>query len=103
MSTTAQTGKRRITPGSGVAQIAHRARVAARALAPLQFSADSRNEILEATGKSDRSESRKNPCCKRRGLPGGGNKRESGQDVVRNVRAAARHRARHRSDGRASS
>ena len=50
MSTTAQTGKEKDHAGSGVAQIAHRARVAARALA--RFSADSRNEILEAAAKA---------------------------------------------------
>src|SRR5579862_6371645 len=50
MSTTAQTGKEKDHAGSDVAQIAHRARVAARALA--RFSVDSRNEILEAAAKA---------------------------------------------------
>jgi glutamate-5-semialdehyde dehydrogenase len=50
MSTIAQTGKVNANAESGVAEIARRARVAARALARL--SADFRNEILESAAKA---------------------------------------------------
>jgi len=50
MSTIAQTGKVNAHAESGVAQIARRARIAARALARL--SADFRNEILESAAKA---------------------------------------------------
>jgi glutamate-5-semialdehyde dehydrogenase len=50
MSTMAQTGSEKDGAVSSVAQIARRARVAARAIARL--SADFRNEILESAAKA---------------------------------------------------